>query len=131
MIPMRVALRALLIVALALTGCGADRSGEIPVLNWYVFNEPSGAFAEIAERCTKVAGNRYRIALRFLPADADQQREQLARRLAARDADLDVIGMDVIWTAEFAAARWIRPWPANLVKKRRARGCLPPARARR
>ena len=128
MIPMRVALRALLIVALALTGCGADRSGEIPVLNWYVFNEPSGAFAEIAERCTKVARNRYRIALRFLPADADQQREQLARRLAARDADLDVIGMDVIWTAEFAAAGWIRPWPVNLVEEA-AGARLPATRA--
>jgi multiple sugar transport system substrate-binding protein len=39
-----------------------------------------------------------------LPADADQQREQIVRRLAARDSDIDVIGMDVIWTGEFATA---------------------------
>jgi multiple sugar transport system substrate-binding protein len=49
--------------------------------------------------------------LKPLPADADQQREQLVRRLAARDRDIDIIGMDVIWTAEFARAGWILPWP--------------------
>jgi multiple sugar transport system substrate-binding protein len=45
-----------------------------------------------------------------LPADADQQREQLVRRLAAGDDDIDLMGMDVIWTAEFAAAGWLLPW---------------------
>jgi multiple sugar transport system substrate-binding protein len=45
-----------------------------------------------------------------LPSDADQQREQLVRRLAARDAAIDIIGMDVIWTPEFARAGWILPW---------------------
>ena len=42
-----------------------------------------------------------------LPNDADQQREQLVRRLAAKDSDIDLISMDVIWTAEFAEAGWI------------------------
>ena len=42
-----------------------------------------------------------------LPTDADQQRELLVRRLAAEDTDIDIIGMDVIWTAEFAEAGWI------------------------
>ena len=32
------------------------------------------------------------------------------RRLAARDRTVDLIGMDVIWTAEFAEAGWLRPW---------------------
>jgi multiple sugar transport system substrate-binding protein len=49
----------------------------------------------------------------LLPADADQQREQLVRRLAAGDSDIDIIGMDVIWTAEFAEAGWILPWPED------------------
>jgi multiple sugar transport system substrate-binding protein len=127
MMPRHIALGAL-VTALALAGCDADRTAEAPVLNWYVFNEPSGAFIEIADRCTKEAGSRYRIVLRPLPADADQQREQLARRLAARDADLDLIGMDVIWTAEFAAAGWIRPWPASLVEEA-AGARLPATRA--
>jgi multiple sugar transport system substrate-binding protein len=52
-----------------------------------------------------------------LPADADQQREQLVRRLAAGDPDLALIGMDVIWTAELAEAGWILPWPAELARR--------------
>jgi multiple sugar transport system substrate-binding protein len=57
-----------------------------------------------------MSGGAYRIELAPLPVDADQQREQLVRRLAAEDRDIDIIGMDVIWTPEFAAAGWILPW---------------------
>ena len=92
-----------------LSGCAEPDSGT-QVLRWYVFDEPSGAFALAAESCTEAAHGRYRIQLAPLPTDADQQREQLVRRLAAGDKDIDIIGMDVIWTAEFAAAGWVLPW---------------------
>jgi multiple sugar transport system substrate-binding protein len=88
----------------------AEPVDAIPVLHWYVFDEPSGSFATAADDCTAAAGGRYRITLVPLPTDADQQREQLVRRLAAGDRDIDIIGMDVIWTAEFAAAGWVLPW---------------------
>ena len=91
-------------------GCGVAAERGPPVLHWYVFREPSGAFAEAARRCSEDARGRYRIEIAALPADADQQREQLVRRLAARDPDIDVIGMDVMWTAEFAGAGWVRAW---------------------
>jgi len=32
------------------------------------------------------------------------------RRLAAKDNGIDIIGMDVNWTAEFAEAGWIKRW---------------------
>jgi len=86
------------------------------LLHWYVFNEPSGAFRTAARRCSEESQGRYRVELVALPADADQQREQLVRRLAAGDPDLDLIGMDVIWTAELAEAGWILPWPAGLAR---------------
>ena len=47
------------------------------------------------------------------PRDADGQREQLVRRLGAEDSSVDLIGMDVIWTGEFANAGWIDPLPAK------------------
>jgi len=97
-------------LALALPGCGEPPPVGTPVLRWSVFDEQSGSFEAAAERCTEASGGAYRITLVPLPADADQQREQLARRLAARDAAIDLIGMDVIWTAEFARAGWILPW---------------------
>lgn len=89
-----------------LAACGGGSPSDT-ILRWYVFSEPSGAFAEAARACGERTGHR--IAIEALPADADQQREQLARRLAARDDSIDLIAMDVIWTAEFAEAGWILP----------------------
>lgn len=101
---------ALLASLLAACGGGGDEGG-VPVLRWYVYDEPSGAFDQGAERCTEAADGRYRIETVALPNNADEQREQLVRRLAAKDGDIDIIGMDVIWTAEFAEAGWIEPFP--------------------
>lgn len=107
------------LAACLLIGCG-EGGQETPVLNWYVLDEPSGAFAEAARRCAEASEGTYRVAIKPLPADADQQREQLVRRLAARDSDIDIIGMDVIWTAEFAEAGWILPWPQDKAREARA-----------
>lgn len=89
-----------------------------PVLNWYVFHEPSGAFSLAARNCSKESRQAYQIKLVSLPADTGQQREQLVRRLAAGDTDIDIIGMDVVWTAEFAQAGWILPWNTDELKKK-------------
>jgi multiple sugar transport system substrate-binding protein len=100
---------------LGLAACGREEPIGPPILDWYVFQEPSGAFGEAARRCGAASGGAYGVRIAPLPADADQQREQLVRRLAAGDPSIDLIGMDVIWTAEFAAAGWILPWPAESV----------------
>jgi multiple sugar transport system substrate-binding protein len=101
-----------------LVGC-TEQAPEIPRLRWYVFDEPSGAFAQAAERCAKASQGRYQIELAPLPTDADQQREQLVRRLAAGDPDIDIIGMDVIWTAEFAEAGWVLSWQGEVARRAR------------
>jgi len=95
------------------TGCGFSDTGgggRGQTLNWYVFNEPGGANEEAIKRCNKESGGRYNIQYRRLPTDANQQRELIVRRLAAEDSTVDLVGMDVIWTAEFAEAGWIEPW---------------------
>ncbi|MGD8824926.1 MAG: ABC transporter substrate-binding protein [Myxococcales bacterium] len=104
---------AALSVSLLASGCHERATGP-QRLRWYVFDEPSGAFDRAAARCSDSSHGKYRIDLVLLPADADQQREQLVRRLAAGDSDIDIIGMDVIWTAEFAEAGWILSWPERL-----------------
>lgn len=42
------------------------------------------------------------------------------RRLAAKDPSIDLIGMDVTWTGEFAQAGWIKQFapgqPGSTVK---------------
>jgi len=113
----RVRCRICAVLAAVLISGGVQAASTTPVLSWYVFDEPSGAFAEVARRCAEESDDAYRIELKPLPTDADQQREQLVRRLAARDSDIDIIGMDVIWTAEFAQAGWILPWPQDAARQ--------------
>jgi multiple sugar transport system substrate-binding protein len=98
-------------LAVGVAACGGSESGSGPPrISWYVFQEPSGAYNDAVAYCNEQAGGRYRIELVPLPTNADQQRELVVRRLAAEDTDIDIIGMDVIWTAEFAEAGWIREW---------------------
>jgi trehalose/maltose transport system substrate-binding protein len=106
------ALGAVCAVALA-AGCGSGGGGGTPTLNWYVFKEPGGAYDQAVADCNKQAGGRYKIKYQALPTDANQQRELLVRRLAAKDSSVDLVGMDVIWTAEFAQAGWIKKWTGS------------------
>ena len=109
----RAGVAAFALIAL-LAGCGSSSSGGTASLNFFIFNEPSGAYAKAADRCNAASNGRYQIDFQFLPAQADAQREQLVRRLAAKDSSIDIIGMDVIWTSEFANAGWIRPFGKSL-----------------
>jgi multiple sugar transport system substrate-binding protein len=102
---------AIALLTLTATGCGGGDDGGSRTINWYVFKEPGGAFDEGVKNCNKQADGKYEIKLVPLPTDANQQRELLVRRLAAEDDSIDIAGMDVIWTAEFAEAEWVLPVP--------------------
>src|SRR5438874_6704871 len=106
---MRFRLAATLLACATIVGCGGS-SSHTATLNWYIFPEPSTSFATAAQQCSAASGGRYNINLNTLPSDSDSQRTQLVRRLAAKDDGIDIIGMDVNWTAEFAEAGWIKPW---------------------
>lgn len=96
--------------SLALSACGGGSEGSGRTLNWFVAIQPGGSIQEIAKTCSEQSGGKYEINLELLPTDADPQREQLVRRLGAEDSSVDLIGMDVVWTAEFANAGWLREW---------------------
>jgi multiple sugar transport system substrate-binding protein len=105
--------RGLVVAAAAalLGGCGSSGGGGGHVtLNWYIFHEPSGSFQAAATNCTKASGGAYDIKIQELPAAADAQRQQLVRRSAAKDSSLDILGLDVVWEAEFSEAGWIVNW---------------------
>ena len=103
----------LAVTAAVIAGCGGAGKGPV-TLNWYVFPEPSGSFAAAAAACSKASNGAYNIKINFLSTASDQQRVSLVRRLAANDSAIDILAMDVDWTAEFATAKWIRPVPASL-----------------
>ncbi len=105
-------LGAALVAAPLLTACGSGDGGT--VLAFYTPADGATQYAQAAEDCTAAAGGRYRIEQRTLPRQADDQRLQLARRIVGGDETLDILGMDVTWTAEFAEAGWIRPFPPDV-----------------
>ena len=79
----------------ALTACGigsTEGGGGKNAINWYVFNEPGGSYDKAVADCNKSAGGKYHINYVKLPTDANQQRELIVRRLAAKDSSIDLIG---------------------------------------
>jgi multiple sugar transport system substrate-binding protein len=100
------------LAAALLAACGgaSAQSGGTPTLNWYTFPEPSGSFATAAANCSAASNGEYNIQIQELPTAADGQRQQLVRRSAAKDSSLDILGLDVVWEAEFSEAGWIVPF---------------------
>jgi multiple sugar transport system substrate-binding protein len=94
-----------------LAACASSSAATGPVtLNFYSFNDQSGAVQTAVTNCSKQSNGKYTITYNKLPAAADDQRLQLARRLAAQDSTMDILGLDVTWEAEFSEAGWILPW---------------------
>lgn len=106
-----ICLAAASVVAIGLVACGggSDESGSRD-LTFFVAIQPGGTIEKVSERCSEESGGKYTITPEFLPTDASQQREQLVRRLGAEDSSIDIVGMDVIWTGEFANAGWVDEW---------------------
>jgi multiple sugar transport system substrate-binding protein len=104
-----------LLVAAAVAGCSSGPAGP-PVLNFYTPADNAKGYAAGAAACTEAANGRYVITQQTLPKSADDQRLQLARRLVAGDPEVDLVALDVTWTAEFAEAGWIEPWPDDAAK---------------
>ncbi|QSE89148.1 ABC transporter substrate-binding protein [Rhodococcus pseudokoreensis] len=95
-----------------LAACGSSEDGI--VLSFYTAADGAEQYAEAAANCTAAAGGRYTIEQRTLPKGADDQRLQLARRLTGNDTSLDIMTLDVVWTAEFAEAGWALPLPPGI-----------------
>jgi trehalose/maltose transport system substrate-binding protein len=109
---------ATIALAFGVSACGGEdtSSGGAVTLNWFIFNEPSGAPQTVAARCSEQSHGRYTIKFQYLPSQSDQQREQLVRRLGAKDSTMDLLGLDVVWTGEFANAGWLAPVPPRTAK---------------
>jgi multiple sugar transport system substrate-binding protein len=108
---------AVLTAVSVISGCGSGGNGL--VVSFYTPASDAATFSAIAQRCTDQLGGRFTIQHFSLPRAAADQRLQLARRLTGNDRTLDVMALDVIWTAEFAEAGWALPLsddPAGLAE---------------
>jgi len=97
--------------ALLLAGC-RGATDDPTTLSWYV-NPDNGGQARLAARCSAASGGRYRVQISELPRDATGQREQLVRRLAARDASIDLVNVDPPFLPELATAGFLRPFTSD------------------
>lgn len=98
---------AALTVGSVTTACSESEDGV--VISYYTPANEMATFTAVAEKCNEQLGGRFTIKQVSLPKGADDQRLQLARRLTGNDKSLDVMALDVVWTAEFAEAGWALP----------------------
>ena len=107
-------------VALVIAGCGSDdsESGGAPDaekatqakasgnVTWCIGKDTTGAFGTVIDSFNKANPNA-NVKLLELPEDAGEQRRLQVQRLEAKSPECDVLGTDVIWTAEYAAQGWL------------------------
>ena len=98
---------ALALASALLAACGGQSS--TPTLNWYI-NPDNGGQGRLAKKCADASNGAYQVTIQTLPNDASSQREQLVRRLAAKDSSIDVMSLDPPFVAEFANAGFLRPF---------------------
>src|SRR6202011_5669580 len=94
--------------SIVLVGCGGGGSGGTTTLQWYGPPDSAGATDLVANACTKQSAGAYRLVNNPLPSTADGQREQLVRRMAAKDSSVDLMTVDPPYTAELANAGWLQ-----------------------
>jgi multiple sugar transport system substrate-binding protein len=75
-------------------------------ISWCIGKDTTGAFAAMVKQFNDANSNA-KVKLVELPTSADDQRAQQVQRLRAKSSECDVLGIDTIWTAEYASHGWI------------------------
>jgi multiple sugar transport system substrate-binding protein len=84
---------------------GADARGPITFVTG---KDNSGTLPYIADEWNKTHPNE-KVTIKQQSDQADQQLSDLEQHFQAKDAGYDVVTVDVVWSAEFAAKGWIIP----------------------
>ena len=122
----------LAVLAIGIAGCGGSGDDDDggggdakkvteakPTGNvtWCIGKDTTGAFGTVVDNFNKQNPDA-NVKLLELPEDATLQREQQIQRLQAESDECDVLGMDVIWTAEYAGQGWLQDI-SDAVEKRK------------
>jgi multiple sugar transport system substrate-binding protein len=96
--------------AFVAAGCGSSADSAqagVPTIGFMTWRDQTGVTDKLYRACERESGNAYRIEPVPMGPSVDAAREQLTRRLAAGDTTIDMLNLDVIWTAEFSDAGWL------------------------
>ena len=109
-------------VVLTIAGCGSDDSGgdggssdaekatqakASGNVTWCIGKDTSGAFETVVDGFNKAEPEGCRSSCSNCLKTPTCSAEQQIQRLRAESTECDVLGMDVIWTAEYAASGWL------------------------
>jgi len=93
-------------------GCAGD-SGEIELV-FAAGSDPSGATEALMEEYN-AAHPGVTVVFQAMPASTDTQHDAYVTYLSARQSNVDLYSLDVIWTAEFAKAGWVAELPPGFL----------------
>jgi multiple sugar transport system substrate-binding protein len=108
-------------VALFAAGCGGSGSsggssaatnGRGPI-TYVQGKDNSNLLAPQAARWNAAHPNE-KVTIKEQSDQADQQHSDLVQHFQAKDPNYDVVSVDVVWTAEFAAKGWLTPLKDSL-----------------
>ncbi|WP_426566559.1 ABC transporter substrate-binding protein [Angustibacter sp. McL0619] len=102
----------------AATACGGGDSGSDSAaqsgtdsrgpITFVTGKDNSGVWAPTIEKWNTAHPNE-KVTLKEQSDNADQQHDDIVQHMQAKDPSYDIVTVDVVWTAEFAAKGWLTP----------------------
>ena len=124
---------AVAIASLTVAGCGGGSSSNNNggsssgnsrgPITFVTGKDNSGVWAPMIAKWNKAHPSE-KVTLKEQTDNADQQHNDIVQHMQAKDPSYDIVTVDVIWTAEFAAKGWLQPLTGQY--KFDTAGFLPP-----
>jgi len=92
---------------LGTAGCGGggQEGGNELIFSWG--RDATGVLPGLIDKFNKQNEGKIKVTQRVMPQDTGQYFDQIRTEFQAGGGDIDIIGGDVIWPAQFAANGWI------------------------
>lgn len=109
-----------------LTACGQQAATEPnkgsgkTTITWAVFKDPTPATDKLIAKF-KEKNPDIDVKMQVLPAGSDKIHTALVTALGAKDDSIDVVSLDIIWPAEFGAAKWVMPLNKYFTKEEQSK----------
>jgi multiple sugar transport system substrate-binding protein len=92
---------------LGAAGCGGGGGGGTGDIVFAMGADTSGTLQKLVDKFNQQNKGNFKVTYREMPTDTGQFFDQLRTEFQAGASEIDVIGGDVIWPAQFAANGWI------------------------
>ena len=103
---------ALALASTTLAACGSNSGSgggqSKGPITFVTGKDNSGVWAPTVAKWNKAHPSE-KVTIKEQTDKADQQHDDIVQHLQAKDAGYDLVTVDVIWTAEFAAKGWLAP----------------------